>query len=47
MTQEGTKRNKAEILNQETSEEHESYDYEEHDDWKRLEKWRPGRKNFP
>ena len=47
MVEQRTKREDPEILRQEEKEEHESYDNDEYEDWKRLEKWRPGRKNFP
>ena len=39
----GTQR---EITEEEKFEEKESRNLEKYDEWKRLEKWRPGRRNF-
>ena len=47
MAEETTKQDEQEILRQDEKKEHKSDDYDEYEDWKRLEKWRPGRKNFP
>ena len=47
MVKERTKKDEQEIFGQEEKEEHGYYNYDEYEDWKRLEKWRPGRKNFP
>ena len=34
-------------IEQQNQETFHANNYEEFDDWKRLEKWRPGRRNFP
>lgn len=46
MASERTKRVEEKITNQENKEQCQSYNNEECDEWKRLEKWRPGRRNF-
>ena len=46
MTSERTKRLERKIPIQENKEQSQSYNNEEYDEWKRLEKWRPGRRNF-